>query len=98
MQKENSSYLAQARAERFGIEEHKITASELRKLKIQIGVYQEYQNYTQIVGGHGTGFSPPTEKEWANIAQNTYVIDNIISGSSPASVDLSATPWFPPIA
>lgn len=95
--KETHSLLTQPNAERTEIVEHKITNSELEKLRSQIGVYQEGQNYNQIVNGYGTGFSPPTEKEWASIAQNSYFIDNIASASSPASVDLSATPWFPPI-
>ena len=95
--KETYSRLVQLNAKRTDIQEHKITTIELEKLRSQVGVYREGRNYNQIVNGHGTGFSPPTEKEWASIAQNAYFIDNIASTSSPASVDLSATPWFPPI-
>ena len=96
-QKEKSNYLAQVSSEKVGVEEHKITAGELGKLKSQVGVYEEGQNYNQIVNGHGTGLSPPTQEEWVDIAQTAYFVDDITYGSSPASVDLSATPWFPPI-
>ena len=95
--KETRILSAQPNTERTEIERHKITTVEFEELRSQVGVYQEDQDYNQIVNGHGTGFSPPTEKEWASIAQNAYFIDNVASASSPATVDLSATPWFPPI-
>jgi hypothetical protein len=96
-QKENGDYSAQVSSEKVGVEEHKITAAELGKLKSQVGFYEEGQNYNQIVNGHGTGLSPPTQEEWVDIAQTAYFVDDVTYGSSPASVDLSATPWFPPI-
>jgi hypothetical protein len=96
-QKENSNYSAQVSSKKVGVEEHKITAAELGKLKSQVGVYEEGQNYNQIVDGYGTGLSPPTSDEWLDIAENAHVIDSISYQSVPSAVDNSATPWFPPI-
>ncbi len=76
---------------------HKITASELQTLKTQQGTYNQTRNYNQIVGGHGTGLSPPTAETWQDIAQNGQVIESIAYQSPPASYDNSQTIWFPPI-
>ena len=96
-QKENSNFIAQASAESIGIEEHKITTSELGKLKSQVGVYQEGQNYNQIVNGHGTGLKPPTADEWKDISNSASVIDKISYPDTPSNVDNSKSPYFPPI-
>ncbi len=94
----NNSALVQASSGPVEIEEHKITSRELRALKDQIGVYQEGQNYNQLIGSYGTGLSPPTAEEWKDIAENAHIIDGISSyGAVPSFVDNSATPWFPPI-
>ncbi len=81
----------------IGIEEHKLTSAELEELQNEVGVFQEGQNYNQIVDGHGTGLSPPTIDEWSDIAENAHVIDSVSYQSVPSAVDNSATPWFPPI-
>ena len=76
---------------------HKMSATELQQYKNGVGVYQEGHNYNQIVDGHGTGLSPPTSDEWADIAKGAYVVDRITYQSTPAAVDQSKTAWFPPI-
>lgn len=93
----NSSNVAIGNVEEVRIAEHKITQSELEELKSRVGVYVEERNYNQLVGGYGTGLRPPTDDEWAKIAESAYVVDNVSYQSSPPSVDQSAKPWFPPI-
>lgn len=94
---ENSSFATQAGSLGVQVKEHAITSVELAKLKSEVGVYQEGQNYNRIVNGHGTGLSPPTADAWAEIAANGAVIDSVSSESLPSAFDNSATQWFPPI-
>jgi C1A family cysteine protease len=87
-------------AEKTRITQHKITPTELQTLKNTIGVYEPDQNYTETVDGHGTGLRPPTEAEWQEIGATSYTVDNVdtqAGDAAPAAVDMSATPWFPPI-
>jgi len=83
------------------IVEHRITTSELEKMKREIGVYEKGRDYNQIINGHGTGLRPPTEEEWAQIAAKANVVETISLGlgSEPvfSRVDWSTSPWFPPI-
>lgn len=82
----------------LSLSEHKMSQSELKAYKNDLGVYQQGQNYNQLVDGHGTGLAPPTTVEWKDIAANAYVVDSVSYKSPPPSaVDESATPWFPPI-
>lgn len=74
-----------------------MTATELQQYKSGAGVYQEGNNYNNIVNGHGTGLSPPTSSEWTDIAKDAYVVDRITGQTPPAAVDLAASSWFPPI-
>ncbi|MCJ7634691.1 hypothetical protein MUP77_20160, partial [Candidatus Bathyarchaeota archaeon] len=85
---------------RTDITEHIITASELAKLKQEIGIWQEGKNYNQIVDGHGTGLCPPTEEEWREIGDMVKIVDEVRvlpTIAISASVDHTAEPWFPPI-
>jgi hypothetical protein len=93
----SSSYPMKSNPEKARVAEHRITAVELKELKSKVGIYVEGQNYNQLIDGHGTGLRPPTEDEWARIAESAYFVDNVAYPSSPPSVDQSATPWFPPI-
>jgi parallel beta-helix repeat protein len=82
------------------IAEHRITVSEAQRLKQEIGVYTPGENYSKSVDGYGTGWRPPTEEEWAQLADNGYIIDKISQEgtiSAPSVVDHSKEPWFPPI-
>jgi hypothetical protein len=88
-------------ADKAQITQHKITPVELDTLKNTVGVYAPDQNYTQLVDGYGTGMRPPTEAEWEEIGANSYIVDSVNyqagDGGPVVAVDLSATPWFPPI-
>ena len=67
-------------------------------LKSEIGVYSGGDNYSQVIDGYGTGLCPPTAQEWTEIDANLNVIDTVNAQlGAPASVDQSATPYFPPI-
>ena len=83
--------------ENIALKEHKITPSELEKLKSTLGVYQQGKNYNQIVNGHGTGLQPPTVEEWNTISESAYVVDNVTYSNTPSAVDNSNSPYFPPI-
>ena len=84
--------------EQVKIVEHKISTSELEELISKFGVWEEGRNYNQIIDGHGTGLSPPTEEEWAEVADGSYVVEKIlINQPPPSSVDHTTKPWFPPI-
>lgn len=84
-------------ASQTSITQHKITLSELEKLKTSIGTFNSAQDYSQLVNGYGTGLTPPTEEEWASLAENTYIVESISFAGSSSSVDNSALPWFPAI-
>jgi len=78
----------------------KISALELEELKRKHGVQEEGKKYNLIIDGHGTGLRPPTDKEWTEIADKAYVVESILfsqPAESPSAVDLTVTPWFPPI-
>lgn len=81
--------------------EHRISSSELEELKRKLGIWEEGRNYNKKVDGHGTGLRPPTEEEWAEIAESSYVVEKILLdqpvGTPPSSVDHTSDPWFPPI-
>ncbi|MGD6934310.1 MAG: PKD domain-containing protein [Candidatus Bathyarchaeia archaeon] len=80
----------------LSIVSHKITTQEISEIKKQLSSNQE-TDYTQKVDGHGTGFSGPTLEDLEEIAQNAHVIDSISYPNTTASIDNSATQWFPPI-
>jgi len=95
-----TNHQKEGKKEQARIFEHRITALELEKLKREIGVWEEGRNYNQIIGGHGTGLRPPTEREWAQIMDNAYIVEKILLNEtiqSPFSIDHTTKPWFPPI-
>jgi len=92
--------LLETETEKAKIIERVIAPNELERLKKNTGVWEEGDNCNPIIGGHGTGLRPPTEKDWARIATETFVVEEVRLSQGtepPASVDNSATPWFPPI-
>jgi hypothetical protein len=58
------------------VKAHKVTPTEIKAYENSVGVYQEGRDYNLIVNGHGTGLTPPTASEWADIAENAVVIDD----------------------
>ena len=86
--------------EQARIVEHKISSFELDELKRKLGVREEGRNYNQIIDGHGTGLRPPTDNEWAEIADNAYIVERILLDppiQAPSSVDHTTKQSFPPI-
>jgi len=81
------------------VKSHKATYEDIERLKQLEGVYEEGVNYNVIIDGHGTGLRPPTEEGWAAMIGQANVVENIqlTIDAAPASVDNSATNWFPPI-
>jgi hypothetical protein len=77
---------------------HKITSSEIANLKNKLGTYVTGNYYAEVINGHGTGLTPPTEQGWSSMASNLDSVDTISIGASlPSAVDQSKTQWFPPI-
>ena len=84
------------------VAERLITSSDVEKLKQIFGTYTEGENYCLRIGSHGTGLRPPTEESWNSIAKEAKIVESISlvtssSVTSPSSVDLSSSSWFPPI-
>jgi len=80
-----------------GLVQHKITPSELETYKDAAGTSQENQTY-QALGSFGTGLRAPSEEGWSAIEQNAYIVEQVnYQAALPAAVDLSASPYFPPI-
>jgi hypothetical protein len=82
------------------IREHKVTGSDIEKLKSLIGTWEKGKNYTQIINGHGTGFRPPTEEEWTQMIGNGRIVEKISLDENIQAlsfVDHTTKPWFPPI-
>jgi hypothetical protein len=69
-QQPQSNLSMQLSAGSLGVKAHKISAQELTAYQSALGVYQEGADYNHIVGGHGTGLSPPTVSSW-RISQKT---------------------------
>jgi len=83
-----------------GIAKHRISVPDLERLKKEIGISKLGENYSQIINGHGTGWRPPTEGEWAQMMDDGYIVEKISSDitlQTPSFVDHTAKPWFPPI-
>jgi len=97
---DGTSHVQIVNEEQARIVEHRITALELEEFKRRIGVREEGRNYNEIINGHGTGLRPPTEEEWAKIADRAYFVEKILlvqQEEPPSSVDHTTKPWFPPI-
>lgn len=91
------SYPSITSSSALSLTQHRITASELTTLKNTLGTYQEGVNYSHTINGFGAGVKPPTAAEWTEIAQNTYIVDNIAYANSASSIDNSKSQYFPPI-
>jgi len=79
---------------------HRITSSDLARLKSRIGTSSEDGNHNQLIKGHGTGLRPPSDEQWAKIAESAYVVDTVSFNAAtipPSKVDHSNESWFPPI-
>ena len=80
------------------IHAHPLTPQEAVKLEATIGVRQPGYDYNKIIDGHGTGYAPPSKKEWDMMIGKVMVVDGVsLPRATKASLDLSQDPWFPPI-
>jgi len=86
--------------EKARIVEHKISVSDIERLKKQIGTYKAGENCNKVINGHGTGWRPPTEEEWTQMMDNGHILERISLDETIQAlsfVDHTAKPWFPPI-
>jgi hypothetical protein len=79
-------------------------AYELVAHKMSSAEFQAYQNSVTgtrcsgTAGGYGTGLTAPNGDEWSDIAENGYIVEAVINQTiTPAAVDNSLSPYFPPI-
>lgn len=76
---------------------HKISAAELQAYQNSAGNY-ESQTYSQTAADYGTGLTEPSASEWSDILENGYIVESVTNQATPpAAVDLSLSPYFPPI-
>ena len=85
----------------------KMTASELSRMKSELGTAETGRNYNKRFGEFGTGLRPPSEDEWSAVYDSTRIIEPLtldraeapkdVDSESPASIDWSSTMYFPPI-
>jgi hypothetical protein len=85
----------------YVVEAHRMSQAELERYQDRLGVADERIDYNLILDGHGTGFRPPSDREWKAIGAEAIVVDSITpleSGDAiPAAVDWSTSQYFPPI-
>lgn len=76
-----------------------IDSRKFNELKGKIGIADESKNYNQIVNGYGTGYRPPTAKEWDLMEEKDLLkeIKDFDIQARPLQMDHSASPFFPPI-
>ena len=78
-------------------ESYKITESMLKVMEDKMGFRDPHKNYNVIIDGHGTGLAPPTKEEYNFILKHATYVKGVKGYRSKGSVDLSKTPYFPPI-
>ncbi len=76
-----------------------LTKNEFESLVQYFGIYDVHTDYAKNVNGHGTGLVPPTQEEWKSIKNEIRILDTSRKAylDLKASIDNSATNWFPPI-
>jgi len=78
---------------------HLLTAEEGDQMMAEAQVRDDAADYNVLIDGHGTGLTPPTEKEWELMVGDLRVVEEIefTPLGSPSSVDLSVEPYFPEV-
>ncbi|NPA75642.1 MAG: hypothetical protein GXO25_06140 [Euryarchaeota archaeon] len=76
---------------------HIVNTRDVDELKEKIGVRVPGKNYNVIIDGHGTGLAPPTEQEYKSMVGHFIYVDSVKNFQSNGSVDLSQSPYFPPV-
>jgi len=75
-----------------------ITREKVNKIKEQIGLRDPNKNYNQIIDGYGTGFAPPTEKDYDNLVGQISILSLLpepFLQAPTAASDLSTEIYFP---
>lgn len=94
---DNSAYSTALDYGNYGLVGHKISAAELQAYQNSAGSYQS-QTSSHTIADYGTGLTAPSDSEWSDIAENGYIIEAVTNQAAPpAAVDLSLSPYFPPI-
>jgi len=77
------------------------TDTEFARLVEDIGIREPGKNYNIVIDGHGTGFAPPTEQQWAALKTTLRTLGpgpgEKARGTYGNEVDLTEDPAFPPI-
>lgn len=76
---------------------HLLTAEELDGLREQWGTREAGRDYNIVLDGQGTGLAPPSEAGYEQMLGRLTVGAPEPRMMAPASVDLSADPWFPAV-
>ncbi|NOZ20319.1 MAG: choice-of-anchor D domain-containing protein [Planctomycetes bacterium] len=83
------------------ISSHLATVDELAVLQAEVGVACGGVDADATVDGFGTGYRPPTEEEWQEMAGSLYITDDIqpLAGGmeAPSSLDWLSTQYMPPV-
>ena len=77
--------------------EKPITKDFIKSLMDRMGVRDPSKNYNVIVDGHGTGLAPPSEEDYKFLEKHAKYVEGVRGYRSKGSVDLSQTPYFPPV-
>ena len=94
---DNSVYSVALDCGSYGLVGHKISAAELQAYQNSAGKYQS-QTGSLTAADYGTGLTLPSGSEWSDIAENGYIVEAVTNQTAPpAAVDLSLSPYFPPI-
>jgi C1A family cysteine protease/PKD repeat protein len=78
---------------------HKMTSEEMSDLRERFGSRDDSRDYNVIVGGHGTGLSPPSAESWLSMVGSVNTLESVEAdlSSVPTSLDLSSEPTFPAV-
>lgn len=81
----------------YGLVEHKMSPAEAQAYQNSFSNYQN-QTYKKTGVNYGTGLTAPSSSEWSDISENGYLVEAVTNQTAPpAAVDLSLSPYFPPI-
>jgi len=86
--------------EELGFRARLATQSDIQGFKCEWGVYEPGRNYNVVLEGHGTGDAPPTDEQYDALVGRMMVYEQtepVPAWDLPAQVDLSASPYFPPV-
>ncbi len=78
-----------------------LSASEMKRMKAELGVKETGKDYNEIINGHGTGYAPPSEETYEDMADDMKVVEDVKGPTdqilSDSDLDLTERKYFPPI-